>query len=430
MLEILARWNRWGNAKLNAGLQREITAKLHPFLNSNEVVALIGARRAGKTTVLYQVMDILEKTGVKQEAMLHINFEEPALSPKLSLELLDQLYDSYREEIYPQGKAYLFLDEIQNVPKWERWVRARNETENIKIFVTGSSSQLMSKELATVLTGRHISFYVFPLNFSEFLHFKSIPLSKPFTKASLTPLIQNALNSYLKWGGFPEIVLAEDEQRKELLLKQYFDDVLFKDVAMRHSIRDTFTLRNIAVYLLTQTGCLVSFRRIAKIFDVSLELARSYCHYLKEAFLVDFLPFYSRKAAERVRNPSKVYTVDLGLRRVVSLTQSEGDGHVIETAVYHALQKQINDGIFYWKQQSDIDFVIRKANTITKLIQVVFEGIDRSEVLTREIRAFDETRKIFPQAEQLIIVSKMPKFLEINKKIKILPLWYYLLSVK
>jgi uncharacterized protein len=428
VIEILARWNRWGGAKLSAGFKREITQKLYPFLDSNEVVALIGARRAGKTTVLYQVMDILEKEGIKQEAMLHMNFEEPALSPMLNLELLDQLYDTYREEIYPKGKAYLFLDEIQNIPKWERWVRARNETEDIKIFVTGSSSKLMSRELATVLTGRHVSFHVFPLNFREFLQFNSIPLPKSITKASYSPVIQNALNSYMKWGGFPEIVLAEDEQRKELLLKQYFDDVLFKDVAMRHHIRDTFTLRNIAVHLLTQTGSLISYRRIAKIFEVSLDLARSYCHYLQEAFVVDFVSFYSRKAAERMRNPSKVYAVDLGLRRIVSLTQSEDDGHVVETASYHALQQQTNDGIFYWKQKNEIDFVIRKANSITNLIQVVFEGMDRPEVQERELQALEEAGTVFPKAEQLIIMGKGPKMLHMPNKIKIFPLWYYLLS--
>ena len=130
MLGVLSSWNRWGRATLNSGVEREVMARIVPFLHSKEVVALVGPRRAGKTTVLFKIMDMLEQASVPQEAMLHVNFEEPAFSLTLGLELLDTIYQAYREEIYPEGTAYLFLDEIQNVPGWERWVRARSDTEN------------------------------------------------------------------------------------------------------------------------------------------------------------------------------------------------------------------------------------------------------------------------------------------------------------
>jgi predicted AAA+ superfamily ATPase len=428
MLDILTRWNRWGGAKVNAGIEREVTSRLIPFFHTPEVVVLIGPRRAGKTTVLFQVMDALEQTNIPQEAMLHVNLEEPALSPQLSIELLDKIYKTYREEIYPRGKAYLFLDEIQNVPHWEKWIRARNESENIKFFITGSSSQLMSKELGTLLTGRHISFRVFPLNFREFLRFKSIVLPKKLIKASPAVPIQHALNMFLRWGGFPEIVLAENDRRKELLLKQYFDDILFKDVAMRHRIRDTFALRNLAVYLLTHTGSLISLQRIAKVFEVSLDLARSYCQYLQEAFLIDFISFYSRKAAERQRNPQKVYVTDLGLRNAVSLSLSEDKGHVLETLVYHTLQQQDNDGIFYWKRQGEIDFLVRKGITIQTAIQVLAEGLDKQEVMQREVRSFEEAGRLFPHAHQIIIAGKMPQQIPQINHIEIIPLWYFLIN--
>ncbi len=132
MLEILTQWNRWGTAQLKSGYPRDITSDIAPFINTNEVIALIGLRRAGKTTVLYQIMDLLESKGIPVNSMLHMNFEEPAIAPRLNLEALDQIYRTYREEIFPIGKAYLFFDEIQNVPHWEKWVRARNESENIK----------------------------------------------------------------------------------------------------------------------------------------------------------------------------------------------------------------------------------------------------------------------------------------------------------
>ena len=115
MLEILNQWNRWGAAKLKSGYARDITSNIIPFLNTNEVVALIGLRRAGKTTVLYQIMDALESEGVPKEALLHMNFEEPGIAHTLSVEILDQIYRTYREEIYPTGKAYLFFDETQHL---------------------------------------------------------------------------------------------------------------------------------------------------------------------------------------------------------------------------------------------------------------------------------------------------------------------------
>lgn len=427
MLSILYRWNRWGGASLSAGIIRQVTSRLLPFLHSSEIITLIGPRRAGKTTVLFQIMDVLEKAGIPQQAMLHVNLEEPALSPELHSDVLEKIYRTYREAIYPSGKVYMFIDEIQNIPHWEKWIRSRNESEDIKFFITGSSSQLMSKELATVLTGRHVSFSVFPLSFKEFLHFRKKEVAMENIKNEFNPMFKQALNTYFKWGGFPEIVLAENDERKNLLLKQYFDDILFKDVAMRHAIRDTFALRSIAVFLLTHTGSLISFQRLAKVFEVSLDLARSYCNYLQEAFMVDFLPFYSRKAAERQRNPAKVYALDLGLRNVVSLSASEDKGHITETAVFHQLKRQKHDGIFYVKKENEIDFLIRQGITIHTAIQVA-EDAGTAAVSEREVRALTEAKQLFPQAELMLITKKMTAMEKLLPSIEIKSLLSFLLS--
>lgn len=431
MLDLLRRWNRWGDAKLAPGFNRKITQQIVPFLETPEVVVLKGPRRAGKSTVMFQVMDLLEQKGVAPEAMLHINFEEPTLAPDLSIALLDEIYTVYRSHLFPVGKAYLFLDEIQNVPQWERWVRSRNETENIKIFITGSSSQLMSRELGTLLTGRHVSFRILPLSFSEYLNFKQIDLPKHLPLINPTAEIQYALDQFLQWGGFPEIVLANEDIRKELLLKQYFDDVLFKDIAIRHRIRDVATLRNLAVHLMTQTATLISFQRLAKLFDVSLDLARSYCQYLQDAFLLDFLPFYSHKVAERNRNPQKVHAIDLGLRYVVGLAHSVDKGKIVETAAFNSMQRQKQDGIFYWKKNTEIDLVLRQGNKVMQWAQVVYEGLEKPEIQKRELNAFIEAEKIAPDAKQLLIAAKLGKQkLNLPEKIQLIPLWRYLLIDK
>ncbi len=427
LLRILTRWNRWGTARLDSGARRRITGELAPFLDTPEVVALVGPRRAGKTTVLFQVMDDLEAAGVPREALLHINLEEQALMAVMGPELLERLYETYRVEVFPEGRAYLFLDEVQQAPGWERWVRSRNETEDVKIFVTGSSARLMSPELATLLTGRHVSFRVLPLEFREFLDFSGIELPVKPHLAGTPPRIQHALHAYLRWGGFPEVTLADNERRKEVLLKQYFDDALFKDVALRHRIRDLAVLRNLAVFLLGQTGSLVSAQRLARIFSVSPALSRTYCGYLEEAFLVSFIPFYTLKTAERLRRPQKVYAMDTGLRNAVCLTGSPDRGRLIETAVYGALERSDHDGLFYWQDDVEVDFAVRRGLSIRSLIQVASEGLERDTVRTRELRSLERARSVFPQAERFLVAGSLPDAAaSASSEVRWIPLWRFL----
>lgn len=424
MIEILATWNRWGTASLPSGYPRDITTEIAPFVDTKEVVALIGLRRAGKTTVLYQIMDSLEAQGIPRAAMLHMNFEEPAISAQLGVELLDQIYRTYREEIYPDGKAYLFFDEIQNVPQWEKWVRARNENEDIKIFITGSSANLMSRELATVLTGRHVEFYVTTFSFKEILSIKGIKIPTPQLKINPSPPIQNALKEYMKWGGFPEVVLSENVDRKKILLRQYFDDILFKDIAMRHQVRDLNLLRNIAVHLMTQTACLFSVNRIAKLFQISLDMASSYCGFIQEAFLVDYLPYFSLKAAERNRNPQKIHVNDLGLRQIASISLSMDYGKLAETLVYQELKRKFRSDIFYWKGKQEIDFVIRDGNTIHSAIQVAYDHLDNATTRERELDSLKEAQATFKHATAMLIAGRMPQ----SPNQLMTPLWLFLLG--
>jgi hypothetical protein len=430
LLDTLARWNPWGSGRLAPGLPRQLTARILPFLDTPEVVTLIGPRRGGKTTVLFQLMAALLRAGVERRALFHLNLEEPALAPELGLALLDRLYDLYRAEVFPQGKAYLFLDEVQRLPGWERWVRARGETEEVKIVVTGSSAALMSRELATLLTGRHVTFRVPPLDFREFVAFRGVELPGEPRLAGDPPILQNALAEFLRWGGFPEVVLARDERRKEALLKQYFEDVLFKDVAIRHEVRDLATLRGVAVHLLGQTASLVSLQRLAGIFGVSLDLARAYCSHLEEAFLVVFLPFYTLKTAERLRRPRKVHAGDTGLRNAVSLSGSPDRGRLAETAVANALAVEERDGVYYWQGRGEVDLLVRRGNAARLLVQVVYEGLEDAEVRRRELAALAEAQERFPKAEALLLVGRATEVEPgaLLPMVRVLPLWRFLLG--
>jgi len=408
LVRTLSRWNRWGEARLDAGYPRDLTATLRRHLDTPEVIALTGPRRAGKTTVLFQLMDALEAAGAPREALLHVNLEEPGFGAHLDLDLLERIYDTWRAEVFPEGRGWLFLDEIQRVPEWERWVRARNETEDVKVFVTGSSSALMSSELATLLTGRHLTFRVLPLSFAEVLRFRGIRPPGGFRLADDPARIRNAVAEYLRWGGFPEVVLTPDAERKKALLRQYFDDTLFKDVALRHEVRDLPLLRNLAVYLLGQTASLVSFQRLANVFEISKTAVRAYCHHLEEAYLVSFLPFFSLKSAERLRRPSKVHAVDPGLRNAISLGATPDRGRLMETAVHNALLGEDLDGLFYWQGEGEVDFAVRRGLGIERLIQVTDEGLLEPASRRREVEALVEAARVFPGAEPLVVAGTLP----------------------
>ncbi len=408
LIRALSRWNRWGEARLDAGHPRDLTATLRRHLDTPEVIALVGPRRAGKTTVLFQLMDALEAAGTPREALLHVNLEEPGFGVQLGLDLLERIYDTWRAEVFPEGRGWLFLDEVQRVPEWERWVRARGETEDVKIFVTGSSSALMSSELATLLTGRHLTFRVLPLAFGEVLRFRGIRGPSGLRLAGDPARIRHALVEYLRWGGFPEVVLTADVERKQDLLRQYFDDILFKDVALRHQIRDLPLLRNLAAYLLEQTASLVSFQRLANVFETSKTAVRAYCHHLEEAYLVSFLPFYSLKRAERLRRPSKVHAIDPGLRNAVSLSAAPDRGRLMETAVHNALLRERTDGLFYWKGEGEVDLAVRRGAGIERLIQVTDEGLLEPSSRRREIAALLEAAGVFSDAEPLVVAGALP----------------------
>ncbi|MEK7865744.1 MAG: ATP-binding protein [Planctomycetota bacterium] len=428
MLDALARWNRWGTARLDPGIPRDVLSEVRPFLQTRDVVALIGPRRAGKTTVLFQTMDALAAKGVSPQAMLHVNLEEPGFAGMLGIGLLDRLYEAYRVSIHPRGRSYLFLDEVQRIPEWERWVRARTETEDLKVYVTGSSAALLSLELGTLLTGRHVALRVMPLGFAEFLRFTGV--SAPAVADLVSPPIpvRRGLLDWLRWGGLPEVVLADDDRRREVLLRQYFDDILFKDVALRHSVRDVGVLRALAVHLLTSTAGLVSFQRLARQFEVSLDMVRSYCGFLEEAFLVRFLPFFSLKAAERQRRPQKVHAVDLGVRNAVCLSASPDLGRLAETAVVNALDREPHDGLFYWKERQEADLVLRRGLEAAIVAHVAW-SVERPEAKARELAAIEEARAAFPKASTLLVVGEgaLPVEGRPRPKSRTLPLWRLLL---
>src|SRR3989338_8416710 len=229
LLEILQDWNFW-NKELETGKERKgYTEKCLSLLRTNVIAAIIGVRRSGKSYLMRQVIKELIQKGSERKNILMVNFEDKRFA-EFYPKILDEIYETYSEFLKPDANQFIFLDEIHNVPKWEKWARTMQELGKAKIIVSGSSSDLLAGELATVLTGRHLDIIVFPLSFKEFLYFKSLEIKNELDIITKKIEIKRFLNEYFEFGGFPEVVLSGE--KKQLLLT-YFDDMLTKDIEKR-----------------------------------------------------------------------------------------------------------------------------------------------------------------------------------------------------
>lgn len=425
ILEILVDWNIWEKENTRKGHQRAVTAEIGKYLKEKEILVLKGIRRAGKSTIMYQLMDKIPD----KRQILYVNFEEP-LFTKGDFKLLEQIYQVYKENINPSQKCFLFLDEIQNVDKWEQWVRAQSEKSGDKIIVTGSSAKLLSSEIATVLTGRHFSFTVFPLSFVEFLTFKGLDLKSEINKIRQKASIKNLLREYMKYGGFPAVVLQKDKNKKNVLLHQYFDDILYKDVVSRHQIRNLRSLRELSSFLLTNISHLISYNKIKNILELPLDVVRTYISYLLEAYLFAESCKFSFKVKEQIINPKKIYCRDTGLRNAVAFSFSEDLGHIAENLAYNHLAQR-EEETFYYKNKHEVDFVIKgKASGLKEAIQVCLSNLEDKNTKKRELDGISEAMSVFSIPLGTIITDDLEEFVKMGRrKIRFVPLWKWLLEM-
>ena len=326
-------------------------------IKSGKVVGLAGVRRSGKTFLFFDTIQRLLEQGVDRRCVIYLNFEDDRLQPIRTTEL-DLVIRSQRE-LFPEtiGKhLFLFLDEVQNVPGWERWVRRLQDTEDIDIFVTGSSSQLLSRDLATALRGRSITIEVFPLSFREYLSFREIPIIP--SSADSESRVRGALESYLLWGGFPEIVLA-DEAMRPLILTEYASLMLYRDLVERYSVRNEKLMRELLRHAFRNTASLINVSKLYRDFrslgfTVSKNTLFEYLEFLQDAFLIFLLPKQEASLRKQAHNPKKLHVIDPGLMTAFQTNPSRDIGHKLETSIFLEVRRHRKD-LFYYANGSEID---------------------------------------------------------------------------
>lgn len=390
IFEILTAYNRyWTTGQIESGVERAVLGACLGQLESREVVVLKGVRRCGKSTLMSQIIGALLADKVPPARILRVNLEEPLFSVEYSVELLERIYRTYREKVNPDGRCWLFLDEVQNIAGWEQWVRGRNESEDIKIFVTGSSSRILSREIGSKLTGRHVSFEIFPLSFAEFLRFRNTPVSSELEYAAKKAVVRNLFDDYLRFGGFPEVVLRDGEDDKGLLLKNYFEDILYRDIVSRYEIRDVANLRNMAVYLLTNIANPTSFNKLKNNFSISQDKTENYLSALLESYLLFQVQKFSFSLKCVARAGFKPYAIDTGLRNRVAFSFSKDLGRLAENVVFTHLKREFEE-VYSDANGTETDFVVKQGMRITRRIQVWYADMHETAVPPRELAPFEK----------------------------------------
>jgi predicted AAA+ superfamily ATPase len=434
ILDILKDWNFWLK-EVDTGIQRESYIEmLEKFLEPNVVVCISGIRRSGKSFILKQLAKDLIRKGVKREEVLIVNFDDKRIND-FSIKFLDKVYDTFQKSFLP-SKSFIFLDEVHKVDGWERWVRTMNELRKAKIVVSGSTSKLLSKEYGTLLTGRHLDLTVFPLSFKEFLKFKNLEVENVLELLENRIKIRKLLDEYIKFGGFPEVVMAGDENIKVRLLESYFDDIINRDIMQRYEVRKTEELFALAKFYLTNISNLISFSSLEKKIGTSNDTIKVFSSYLEEVYLISTVKKFSTKVTDQERAPKKIYCSDTGLSNVVGFKVSENLGSLMENIVAVELmrRKEIyssNFEIFYWKdyQQNEVDFILKRGPDIKQLIQVTYAS-EKDEIEWRELKALLKASDELKCDNLLIVTWDYEDEIKIEgKNIKCTPLWRWLLEL-
>jgi predicted AAA+ superfamily ATPase len=368
---------------MSSGLARHVA----DFANlTSHALIVSGIRRCGKSTLLQQVHKTLNIPSV------YLNFEDPRLAG-FDLSDFNRLH-----EIATKEEAFVyFFDEIQNINNWESFVRFRLD-EGYRIFITGSNASMLSKELGTKLTGRHITKELFPFSYNEYLEFTN---QKKGESSSLKYMVSGGFPEYLKTG-LPEVLMHA------------FNDIIVRDIAVRYNLKNTPVLQQLAVWLVSNTGKPITGNSLRKIFQIgSSSSIMDYLSYFVDAYLFFFIPKFSYSNKVQLVNPKKVYCTDNGFIKTNSISFNEDNGRLLENMVFIHLRRQTPD-IYYFLDKKECDFVVFQQGKLQGLYQVCWQL--NEDNMDREISGLLEAMNFFGITNATLITQNQSDTFIIDKK--------------
>jgi len=381
-----------------SGLTRKKIENL--VLSDNYILIITGIRRCGKSTLMHQLSQR------ENEPSAHFNFEDFRI---FGFELSD--FSKLNDIIGEQVMCY-FFDEIQNVVNWEIYIRELHD-KGKKICITGSNAAMMSKELGTKLTGRNIQIELFPFSYAEYCQFQKYEWNT------------QSFNSYLLDGGFPDYLKSKQKE----YLQQLFKDIIYRDIIVRYGIRNANSMIEIALFLISNTAKEYSLNSIKKAFGVgSTNSVANYVQWLEDAYILFSIPRFSPSLKIRAVNPKKVYTIDAGFAQANSSSFTDDIGRIFENVIFLELRRNHKE-IFYFKEQGECDFIVKKGKEICYILQVCVEL--HPDNMKREINGLMEALSYFNKEEGVIVtLNQHDEIYEDGKKIIILPAHEWLNIIK
>jgi len=389
IIEILNEWNYWNRELPQTQTRSFYDDKISTLLKYDEVLVIKGIRRSGKSTLMLNCIKNLLINGVDIKNILFVNLEDPRFINHLSTDLLQTIKDVYLEYLNPDATPYIFLDEIQNIPSWEKWVNKEYELKLSHITISGSNSSMLSSEIASSLSGRYLQIDVYPLSFEEYLQFKDIKIKNRLDVVEKKIELSREFEAYLLYGGFPKVLDYETTEKRDLLVT-YKDSILLKDIVARYNLKEFKTLEEIAAFLLANSGISQSINKLKNNFHISYDMANAYLEYLIKAYMLFEVPKFDYSLKKQNANDKKYYSVDLGLSNIMRVPNLQTRGDDLETVVFLELLRR-GYKVYYYKTSSGLecDFIVEKENRITQLIQVT-SSLKDEKTKKRELRSFSK----------------------------------------
>lgn len=398
----IKKFNYWeGNSIKTGFLREEYLNAIQNFFGNKLIKVLVGQRRSGKSYVLRQLMESLIKSGVPAENTFYINKEFLEFDFVKNYSDLDEVYQFFRNRNQPKGKVYLFIDEIQNVKEWERFVNSKSQdfAEDCEIFITGSNSKLLSGELATLLSGRYVQFEIFPFSFSEFVAVHKKEKNR------------ESFLEYMQTGGLPELLWLPNEETKRHYVSSVIDTVLLRDVVQRYAVKDVALLKDIFIYLVNNASNLISINNLVKYFKgknrrTTYDTLANYISHIQDTFLIHRAERFDIKGKEIIGGTYKFYINDVAYKNYLFSGFGYGLGYLLENLVYLQLRRNNYDCYIGNIGENEIDFRAQKGERIV-YVQVSY-SLAESSTLDREFRAFRAIQDHYPKVVVSMDDFKLP----------------------
>jgi len=385
------------------------------IVSNDEIVVISGVRRCGKSTLIQQIRS------KNHESDYFINFDDDRLI-QFDINDFQQLLIIFKS-LFGEQKTFYF-DEIQNIKGWERFVRRLFDTGN-KVFITGSNASMLSRELGTHLTGRYLSYEIFPFSLKEYLLYHKIPLINiDLFDTKTTAEVRKYFERYITDGGFPAFL----KQKNKQYLKSLYESILYRDIMVRNMITAEKEILELVFYLASNTSKLISYTALSKIIGVSNPTTiKNYLSYMENTYLLFLVSKFDFSVKKQVRNPKKIYFIDNALTNTLGFSFSANKGRYLENLVFIELLRRGSE-VFYYQNGGECDFIVRDGARITMAIQVT-QSLTDPKTKEREISGLEVAINDLEPLEALILTDYEEGEIQLNNtSVRIIPVWKWCLE--